>query len=402
MRASAVNDLFERPVNRSGLSAMKWEAEIARTGYSDLLSFGTADMDFASPQPVLDAVCAVAKSGHLGYPFIRDSYYRAIEDWLLRTAGWKVDARACTDVGVGIYFSVWVILDALTEPGDEVIIQRPVHSCFAQMVRDNGRTVVANPLKLAGNRYAIDFEQLERCFTPKTKLFWLCNPHNPVGRAWTGEELQTLGEICLRHGVWILSDDVYCGLVYPGHRYTPIASLSRELSERTVTCYSPSKSYNTTGIKFSYVLTENPELLDRYNRSLQKTDLHYGVNSIGLAVTEAAYNHCDRWLADLMRHVERNHRLLTDFVAERMPGAAVTEADATYFGWIDFRGLGVPSKELTGIFEREAHVLLVDGASLGPGGEGFIRINLGCTEETLLEGLSRIEKVYRPIAFRGD
>ncbi|SBV98763.1 Mimosine amino transferase [uncultured Eubacteriales bacterium] len=385
---------FDLLPDRRHLSTLKWEYERARTGDPALLSFGTADMDFSSPKPILDAITQVAAQGHLGYPLVRDSYYAAIEGWLARTAGWQIDARACTATNVGIYTSIWTLLDALTAPGDEVIIQTPVHFCFSQLLRDNGRVAVPNPLLLTENGYTMDFDRLETLFTPKTKLFWLCNPHNPVGRAWREEELRRLGELCLRHGVTILSDDVYCGLVYPGHKYTPIASLSPELAQNSVICYSPSKSYNTTGVKFSFVVTENPRILQQYNQSLAKLDLNYGMNIFGLAVTEAAYDHCDEWLSALMDYVRENHRLAEDFVAEHMPGARVCPADSTYFAWVDLRCLPMSSARAVAHFEREAHILVNDGAGLGEGGEGFVRVNLACPRAVLREGLSRMERAY--------
>jgi len=243
----------------------------------------------------------------------------------------------------------------------------------------------------------MDYELLERQFTQKTKLFWLCNPHNPVGRAWTKEELQRLADICLAHGVRILSDDVYCGLVYPGVTYTPIASLSPEVSRNTITCYSPSKTYNTTGAKFSYIVTENPELLEKYYCSLKKLDLVYGNNIFGLAITEAAYNDCDAWLQAMMEYIAESHAITSEFISNHLPGAQIAQADSTYFAWINMKNLQMPSDELVRYFMSKAHVLINSGAELGKGGEGFVRMNLACSRETLLEGLVRLEKAYKQI-----
>ncbi len=383
---------FDEIIERDGMSTMKWEAEIQRTGYEDLLCFGTADMDFRSPKPVLDAIRQIADTGHLGYPYPPAAYYGSIERWLERIGGWQVDARACSSVNVGIYTAVWCILDALTRPGDEVVIQTPVHFCFRQMLLDNGRVPVCNPLVSGGEGYEMDFEALERCFTEKTRLLWLCNPHNPVGRAWTPEELKRLGEICQRHNVLILSDDVYCGLVYPGHRYTPVAALSPALSQRTITCYSPSKTYNTTGIKFSFVIAENPDILARYNRSLRKLDLTYGLNLFGIRTTMAAFDQCDDWVAGLMKHIAGNHRYVEETVRGRMPFAHIAAADSTYFAWIDFSCLRFDEGEAEAFFEREAHILISPGEELGPGGEGFVRLNLACRRAVLAEGMERMAR----------
>lgn len=384
---------FDCVLKRDGLSTMKWEYEIKRTGNPDILSYSTADMDFKSPAPILDAIHEIADAGHLGYPFVKDSYYQSIEEYLEHMCGWKIDARKSVGNNVGIYTAVWNILDALTQEGDEVIIQSPVHFCFAQMLRDNNRIVVENPLKNADNRYEIDFEQLEKCFTQKTRLFWLCNPHNPVGRVWTKEELMKIGEICLKHNVKILSDDVYCGLTFEGHQYTPIASLSKEISDITITCYSTSKIYNTTGLKFSYVVAENPEILKRYQMSLQKLDLTYGFNMIGLAVTEVAYRECNEWLRDLMKYVQDNLNYVKTFMNEKLHKVRVVESDGTYFAWLDLRYLGISSDELAKTLEKEGDIVLGSGTGLGTGGDGYLRMNIACPRSILEKGLERFKKV---------
>jgi cystathionine beta-lyase len=390
--------IFDQHIDTTRLSRKKWEYEIERTGYQDLLSFGTADMDYHSPQPILEAIKAVAEEGHLGYPHIRASYYSTIEDWLSRNFGWKVNARKAVLPHVGIYMSCITAMDAFSEAGDEIIIQTPVHARFAQLVRDNGRVPVANPLKLVHGRYEMDYEQLESCITGRSKILWLCNPHNPVGRAWTAVELRKLGDICLRYGLRILTDDIYCDMVYPGHSYVPIASLSQELRQITISCYSPSKCFNTTGVNQSFTVIENEEMQERYKKSLHKTDLDYAISTIGLAVTEAAYNgSCDQWMKEFMVHVKGNYDFLVKFVQEKMPGAKVVEADSTYFGWVDLRCLA-KSEEAADIFLNQAHVLVNDGAALGQGGKGFIRINLACPQDILEEGLIRMGRVYQAMA----
>lgn len=389
---------FDGHMDTGNLSRKKWEYEIERTGFQDLLSFGTADMDYHSPKPVLDAIRGVADAGHLGYPHIRDSYYQTIEQWLERLAGWKINGKESVTPHVGIYMACITAMDAFSEPGDEVIIQTPVHARFTQLVKDNGRVPVSNPLKVVDGRYEMDYEQLERCITEKTKILWICNPHNPVGRAWTAAELQRLGDICLSHGVYILSDDIYYGMVYSGVSYTPIASLSKELSQISITCYSPSKCYNTTGVNQSFTIIENPQMQEKYKKSLHKTDLDYAINIVGLAITEETCSgSCDGWLKDFMVYVKKNHEYLTEFVKEQMPGASVAEADSTYFGWIDMRNLHLPSEKIADAFLNEGHILVNDGAVLGTGGEGYIRMNLACPRDTLEMGLWRMAKVYRDL-----
>ena len=397
-----MSDVFNEIMDVSGLSRKKWEYEIERSGYEDLLCFGTADIDYHSPKPILDAIRAVADKGHLGYPHISSSYYGVIQNWLKRSAGWSVDTSKAVIPHVGVYMSCITAIDAFSEVGDEVVIQTPVHPRFAQLVRDNGRTVITNPLKRVGDCYEMDYENLKSVISQKTKILWLCNPHNPVGRAWTKEELLRLGDICKEHEILILSDDIYCGMVYPGYSYVPIASLSKDLADISISCYSPSKCYNTTGANQSFVIIENETLREKYKKSLHKTDLDYAINLIGLAITEAAYSgKCDKWLCEFMEHIASNHNFLVKFVSDKMPGVGVISADSTYFGWLDFRNLKMSSGEIVEEFLHDAHIVVNSGTDLGEGGEGYIRINLACPKSVLAEGLERMAKTYDTLLMKG-
>lgn len=382
---------FCKEIDLSKVKRMKWEAEIERTGEPDLLCFGTADMDFPSAKPILDAIHEVATIGHLGYPYIQPSFYESIINWQKRLGNWDVMPEWIA-THVGVYPSSWAIIEALTKPDDEIIIQTPVHFCFDDVTRVNGRVPLYNPLIQKDGNYEMDYEHLESVISNKTKLMWLCNPHNPVGRAWSKEELEKLGEICLKHHIRIMSDDVYCGLLYSGQRYTPIASISKEISMNTITCYSTSKIYNTTAIKQSFIVCENTELLEAYNLSLRKQNLNYGKNIIGIAVTEAAFNHCDDWVRELMEYVSANHKMVKKLLEENISGVIVNNAEATYFDWIDFRVLGLDRTSFEELFEKKAKVIVEVGHKFGDAGEGFIRLNLGCKREVLRTGIERIIK----------
>ena len=359
-----------KPVIASGegLARLKWEYEQERIPCSDLLCFGTADMDYRSPEPVLSALREVIDRGHLGYPMVTDAYYDAIHHWLLRTASWEIDARACVAQNSGIYMTSWNILQILTKPGDKVTILTPVHFCFREMIHLNGRKAIECPLVLKGDTYEIDFESLKACLASGSKVFWLCNPHNPVGRAWTREELQKIADLCMAYQVYILSDDVYCGLMFPGKRYTPIASLSKEVSYRTVTLYSTSKTYNTAGLRHAFLVAENPEIYKRYREALTAMNLDYGQNIMGIAAATAAFNECGPWLAGLMDEIAAYHRFITEYVAAYMPECKVMRADAAYFAWIDMRALGIRPQVLSYLIEQEVHIVVENGCTLGKGG----------------------------------
>ena len=385
---------FDDVLSDKRMNRMKWEYEVNKSSDPGLLCFGTADMDFKSPEPVLSAIREITDIGHLGYPYLTKDYYNTIQDWLYRRTNWQVDVPQSIANNVGIYTSIWAVFDALTDIGDEIIIQTPVHFCFAKMIEDNRRKLVVNPLKKVNGKYEMDFEHLEGCFTDQTKLFWLCNPHNPVGRAWTKEELQKLADICLKHHVLILSDDVYCGLVFPGIQYTPIASLSKEVSNSTITCYSASKSYNTTGVRFSFIITENTDILKKYKQSLQKLDLTYGLNIFGIAATQAAFKECDTWLSAVMRYIAENHETTAKFISQSMPEIKLTASESTYFAWLNTKCFNIPSYDLTEMLKRDAHILVCSGAELGKGGEDHIRLNLACPKAVLVQGLSRFGMFY--------
>lgn len=373
-----------------GLSRLKWEYNQEKLAYSDLLCFGTADMDYRSPEPILDALRAVLDRGHLGYPMVPDAYYEAIHGWLMQTASWDVDARVCVAQNAGVYMAAWSALQILTRPGDRVTVMTPVHFCFQEILRLNGRMVLESPLLLKNGGYEIDFASLEACLASGSRVLWLCNPHNPVGRAWTREELERVAALCLKYRVWILSDDVYCGLMFPGRRYVPVASLSKEISYRTVTLYSVSKTFNTAGLRHAFIVAENPEFFKQYTELLTSMNLHYGQNLMGIVATTAALTACGDWVRSVMEGVAQSHRMMAERFATHTPSCRVLPAEAGYFAWIDLRALKVRPQMLSYLLEQEEHIIVENGYPLGKGGAGFIRFNLATSQENVLEGTDRL------------
>ena len=363
-----------------GLARLKWEYEQERMPCEDLLCFGTADMDYRSPEPVLSALRDIIDRG----------YYDAIHDWLLRTASWDIDARSSVAQNSGIYMEAWNILQILTKPGDKVTILTPVHFCFREIINLNGRKAIECPLVIKGDTYEIDFDSLKACLASGTKVLWLCNPHNPVGRAWTKEELQKIADLCMDCRVYILSDDVYCGLMFPGKTYTPIASLSKEVSYRTVTLYSASKAYNTAGLRHAFLVAENPEIYKRYREALTAMNLDYGQNIMGIAAVTAALSECDSWLSNLMKEIAENHGFIAEFFKTYIPECKVMKAEAAYFAWIDMNALNLRPQTISYLIEQEAHMVVESGYTLGKGGAGFIRFNLAASREHLQEGARRL------------
>ncbi len=377
-------------VKNDGLLRLKWEEEKERASCPELLCFGTADMDYRSPEPILAALRSVLERGHLGYPKIPDAYYEAIHDWLFSIAGWDVDTRCCVLQNSGVYVLAWGALQLLTKPGDAVVILTPVHSVFKELLTLNNRKTIECPLMLKNGFYEIDFSFLEGCLASGAKVLWLCNPHNPVGRAWTREELTKIADLCLRYQVNIMSDDVYCGLTYAGKQYTPIASLSQEISYRTITFYSTSKIYNTTALRHAFLVSENPEFTKRYSELLTSMGVSYGQNLMGLKATIAAFRECEPWRLRLMEQIAGNHRFLREAFEKNVPECKVIQAEATYFAWIDLRALNIRPPQLTYLLEQEAQIVVENGFRLGKGGNGFIRFNLAASQEDLEEGAKRL------------
>ena len=391
---------FDTILDRSALSTMKWNSEIARTGHQDLLSFGTADMDFQSPPEVVKALIACAERGHFGYPWKGPQYYEAVMGYLARRFEWKVE-RAWIDTAAGVYASMQPVLGALTQPGDEVIIQTPVHHIFRELVVAMGRVVVENPLDTDGNTYSMDLEDLQSRITERTKVLLLCSPHNPMGRIWRKTELEALYDVCLCHNIVVISDEIYSGLLYPKQAFVPAATISRAASLSTVTLISASKSFNMTGLKHSLVVTENEAIRDAFRREQKCSNMYYGGSTFGQIATEVTFRECDSWSDELIEYVQKNAEFFRSGLAEIFPFCNTYQAEATYFLWVDFSAYGLRSEDVVKHLQDQAHIIVTGGHTLGLGGEGHVRWNLGCPRSILAEALDRLRKAGLPeIAIR--
>ena len=389
-RASLVDPYgFDTPLDRTAISTMKWEAEVERKADPGILCFGTAEMDFPAAPPIRAALQRIVASGHFGYPYKTPTYVNATIGFFDRRFGWRVDPDWIAS-SVGIYPAMQPIIEELTEPGDEIIYQTPVHHVFEEVITSAGRVAVPNPLTKGAAGYEMDFEGLARCVTDRAKLLLLCSPHNPVGRVWTRAELQRLSDFCLERGIIVVTDKVYCGLILGGVQFTPFASLSQAASQNSITLVSASKCFNTTGLKHSLVITENAALRAAYLRGLRRSNLNFGSSIFGMAATEAAFRDCDGWTAALISYIEGNFALLQDTLARRLPQITLTLPEATYFAWLDCTALGLSADALRRFFEDEACVILTYGDALGPGGEGHVRFNLATTRDNVRAGIDRI------------
>lgn len=389
---------FHEVIDRKNTSSVKWDNLARRFGDEELLPMWIADMDFMSPRPVIEALKKRADHGIFGYTSLPGSYFEAIETWLQKRHGWSVQRKwICTSPGVVTALSIAVNL--FTQPGDGVIIQPPVYYPFFSVIKDNGREVVENPLRLIFRdgqlHYEMDFADLkEKIARSRAKMLILCSPHNPVGRVWTRDELEQLAEICMEHNLLVVSDEIHADIIFPPHRHIPFASLAPEVAMRSVTCLSPSKTFNLAGLNISLTLIPNDQLRKAFHSFLRRFVLN-SPNLFSALALETAYRYGEEWLDQLLIYLRENVNYLTRFISEKIPEIRVVEPEGTYLVWLDCRYLGLGDRELEMFMRKEAKLALQHGYKFGQGGEGFVRVNIACPRSLLQEGLQRLEEAIR-------
>ena len=385
---------FDEIIDRRNTSCLKHDFAVERGYPADILPFWVADMDFRAPAPVIDALKARAEHGIFGYTQIKDDYFAVLRNWFRTRHAWDIE-RSELIITPGVVFAIATAIRAFTEPGDAVLIQQPVYYPFANMIRQNERTLVDNPLRLIEGRYQIDFEDFEQKIVEHgVKLFILCSPHNPVGRVWTRAELEQIAAVCLRHNVIVVADEIHEEFIRPGFRHIPFASLSEEAAAVTITCTSPSKTFNLAGLQISNIFIRNKELRRRFKDELSRTGCDEP-NTLGLTGAKAAYEHGAAWLTELLAYLEKNTVRAKAFLAQHLPKVRFIEPEGTYLLWLDFSACGLSDKELNEKIIREANLWLDDGPIFGTGGSGFQRINIACPWSTLENGLEHLAKAFR-------
>lgn len=376
---------FDTVVPRRGTNSYKWDS----MPQADILPMWVADMDFQTAPAVTEALRKRAEHGIFGYTRVPDSYYEAVTNWFERRHGWKINPEWMIYT-MGVVPALSAIIRALASPGDKVLVQTPVYNCFFSSIRNNGCVTEANPLKYENGRYTLDVEDLERkAADPAVKLMLLCNPHNPAGRVWTKQELETIAAICRKNGVFVVSDEIHCELTYPGHPYTPFASLSEDVLLHSVTCISPSKAFNLAGIQIANIVAADEEVRKKIDKAININEV-CDVNSFAVDALEAAYNHGEDWLEELKLYLYGNYGTVRDVLKERLPQLRVLPLEGTYLVWIDCSALGLASGEMVRLLEEEGRVLVNGGEMYGETEGCFIRLNIACPRKLLLEGLERI------------
>ena len=373
---------FDEIVQRRGTNSYKWDS----ADDADVLPMWVADMDFRTAPAIIEALQQRVAHGIFGYTRVPDAYYEAVINWFGRRHNWKIQKDWMIYTS-GVVPAISAVIKALTQPGDKVLVQPPVYNCFFSSIRNNGCEIVSNPLVYKENTYVIDYEDLERKVADeKVKILLLCNPHNPAGRVWSKEELTRIGEICIRHGVWVVSDEIHCELVYTGYTYTPFASISEEFLHHSVTCISPSKSFNIAGLQIANIVSADEEVRRQIDKAININEV-CDVNPFGVIATIAAYNEGEEWLLQLLDYLKGNYECMKTFCEVSLPNFPITRLEGTYLVWMDCRSLPYPSEELEEKLVKEEKLWLNAGTMYGAEGEGFMRWNIACPRAVLLKGL---------------
>ncbi len=375
---------FDTVIPRRGTLSYKWDS--APDG---VLPLWVADMDFKTAPAIIEALRNRVDNGIFGYTRVPDEYYDAVISWFNRNHGWNIN-RDMMIYTSGVVPAISAIIKALATPGDKVIVQTPVYNCFFSSIRNNGCEILPNPLVRKGDSYEIDFEDLERkASDPKTSLMLLCNPHNPAGRVWSREELRRIGEICLSHGVTVISDEIHCEFVFDGYEYTPFATVSEEIARLCVVCVSPSKAFNIAGLQIANIVAPDEETRAKIDKAININEV-CDVNPFGVLATIAAYNDGEEWLAQLLDYIHGNYLFMNEFCSRHLPDFPIAKLEATYLVWMDCSALGLRSEVLEEKLVDEVSLWLNAGTMYGSdAGEGFMRWNIACPRSVLDDGLHR-------------
>jgi cystathionine beta-lyase len=383
---------FDEIIPRSGTNCIKYDAREWMFKTNDVLPLWVADTDFRTPDFIVDAIKKRVEHEIYGYTFKPDSYYDAIIGWMKRRHDWDVK-KEWISFSPGVVAGLTIAIETFSKPGDGVIVQPPVYFPFFDSVKGTKRKLVENPLKIENGRFTFDFEDLKSKIDENTKLLLLCNPQNPGGMVWTRSELEKLSAICLENGIMVISDEIHSDLIFNGHAHIPFATLSEEAAKNSVVCMAPSKTFNVAGLASSLVIIPDKNKHARYERALNIGHLGMG-NIFGSVAMEAAYAKGDEWLNQLMDYLWENYLFLEKFIRKNLPKVKVMKPEATYLIWLDFRAYGMNDEELMKFTVEKAKVGLNNGARFGTGGDGWLRLNIGCPRSVLEEGLERLKSAF--------
>lgn len=386
-----MNCSFDEIIDRRGTNSLKYDFAAERGKPADVLPLWVADMDFQSPPAVLEALTKAVQHGIFGYSESKREYFDAIKKWYSDSFGWEVEQDWLVKTP-GVVFAICAAVRCLTEPGDGVLIQQPVYYPFSESILKNRRTLVSSPLVYQNGTYSIDFQDFEnKIVQNNVRLFILCSPHNPVGRVWTKEELIRLGDICIKHGVTVVSDEIHADFVYEGNRHFVFAGLKPEFLNCTITCTAPSKTFNLAGLQVSNIFIADPAIRRKFREEITASG-YSQLNALGLVACRAAYEHGRPWLDGVKQYLAENLRFVRDFLADRLPEVKLVEPQGTYLIWLDCSGLGLNEEQLEDLIVNRAKLWLDGGSIFGPEGRGFERINIACPRSILEQAMTRLEQ----------
>ena len=380
---------FDELVERRGTGCVKWDEGPSH----DVIPLWVADMDFKAAPAIQEAVRKRAEHGVFGYTVVGDDYFEAIISWFQRRHNWTI-LREEILYTTGVVPAMSVAIKALTMPGEKVLILSPDYNCFFSSVRNNGCEVLETILLRKGNTFEMDYDDFEmKCADEKTTVFLLCNPHNPCGRVWTKTELERMNDICMRHGVKVVSDEIHCELIMPGYKFQPFAAVSEQCRQNSVILNSPSKSFNIAGLQAANIICAQPEWRRRLDRAININEV-CDLNPFGPVALIAAYNESEDWLDALREYLWGNYQTLCAFATEHLPKWKVCHLEGTYLPWVDITATEMTSQAYCDCLLSEAKVWVNPGTMYGhDSGEGYIRLNIACPRSRLLEALERIVNV---------
>lgn len=381
---------FNKIIDRKDTNSKKWSYLKEVFNSEEVLPMWVADMDFKVPVEVTDALRKRVDHEIFGYTGIPKSFYTSISNWVKKRHNWDIKEEWIV-MTPGVVMGLNLSLLSFTEKGDKVIIQPPIYPPFFSLIKKNKRVIVENPLKMDNLKFKMNLQDLEEKIDKETKMMFLCNPHNPGGKVWDKEVLEKLGEISLEKDLLIISDEIHSDIIFKGYKHTPIASLSKELENNTITLMAPSKTFNIAGLSTSVAIIPNNNLRKKFKSTIELLGVG-GVNLFGVIAFEAAYNYGEEWLEQLLVYLEENLNYIDDYLKNEIPKIKLIRPEGTFLAWLDCRDLGLSDDELREFMIYKAKVGLNHGITFGKQGSGFQRLNFGCPRSILEEGLSRIKK----------
>lgn len=386
---------FDEIIDRKHSNCVKYDGYQDIYGADGLIPLWVADMDFKTPDFVFDAIKERINHPVLGYFIHSDGFYRSIIQWMERRHQWQVE-KDWIYFAPGIVPGLAFLVQAFTAPGDKVLLQTPVYHPFYYVVQNQNREIVRNPLHLVEDHFEMDYEDLEAKLKAGVKMMILCNPHNPLGRCWTKEELRKVGELCLQYHCLLVSDEIHSDLMMPGYKHTPVANISKEIAENTITCMAPSKTFNIAGLATSEIIIPNENLRKQFEKVMYDGVHLFVGNIFGELALEACYTYGEEWLEQLLVYLKKNVDFVQQYIKENLPEIKTFRHEATYLPWLDFSGFRMSHEELFRKLADQARVALNDGQIFGEEGRCCFRINVACPKSTLEKAMEQIRTTFHP------